>query len=279
MSLKDDHIHGLKGYTLECLRPGTHVLRLEPTQGLLDIYIGGGTASYDVRNMDDAPTICVPNSFNYIPAGLTDRVETTRSGSSVRFCFSQPAVRIIPAKQALSKHKTPLWNNLDVAMLGAGEIIYDYLASPTNAVKEVETSFLRDLLAIRLVQIIQKTQRKTSQPHPAPVQRAIEHIEQNLSDSLTLETIAEHANTSTFHFARQFRAVMGISVRRYIILRRIEVAQRLISHTDQSLAEIAYTTGFSSQSHMTSVFRRFTGRTPGTYRKHTSSAEYFDVGE
>jgi len=48
---------------------------------------------------------------------------------------------------------------------------------------------------------------------------------------------------------------------------RIEHARALIEDTDQPLAEIAAATGFATQSHLTTAFRRATGFTPAAYRR------------
>lgn len=266
-----DKIIGGPNYTLSCLKPGTYYQELEPNQNLLDIYLGGSEGSFVRPPCSDAPLRTAPNSFCFLPAGTAKEFSTIRCGFSIRFTFKLDAIRIIPARETLRASVEPIWNHLDVAMLGAAEITKDYLHAPNHTVKNVETSFLRDLLAVRILQIATRPDFRPSVARPLPVQRSIEFIDNHLADPLHLEHISSHVNTSQFHFARMFRSVMGVSVRRYVILRRIEVAQRMISHTDTSLAEVAYAAGFSSQSHMTSVFRRFTGRTPATYRTMVSS--------
>ncbi|MEM8822263.1 MAG: helix-turn-helix transcriptional regulator, partial [Pseudomonadota bacterium] len=48
---------------------------------------------------------------------------------------------------------------------------------------------------------------------------------------------------------------------------RLLRAQAMLSETDTPVAEVAYATGFSSQSHLTTIMRREHGVTPGAYRK------------
>lgn len=272
MSNSDEIRYEGKGYTLACLSPGAHSIVPDPAHHLLDIHIGGGEASYELSPPIEAPSALIPNAFNYVPAGLVERIDTQRSGVSVLFCFEPDAIDVSETREVLRKQIRPLWNQVDIAMLGAAEIVLDYLRAVDVTADTIQTPFLRDLLSIRLGQIILKTSITRPGAQAAGIQRAIEFIEQNLAESLPLEQVAGVAGSSTFHFARQFRAAMNMSVRRYIILRRVETAQKMIAETDVSLAEIAYSTGFSSQSHMTSVFRRFAGRTPATFRKQTSSS-------
>jgi AraC family transcriptional regulator len=63
-----------------------------------------------------------------------------------------------------------------------------------------------------------------------------------------------------------FADTTGSSPHRYLTLRRVEVAKRLIALGRCSLAEIALDAGFGSQANFTRVFRKITGITPGQYR-------------
>lgn len=89
-----------------------------------------------------------------------------------------------------------------------------------------------------------------------------DHIEANLGSDLSVARLAGLIGLSPFHFSRMFKAGTGDSPYRFVLLRRVEAAKRLL-RSNVSLSEIAYTVGFSSQSHFTSIFRRETGMTPG----------------
>jgi AraC family transcriptional regulator len=53
----------------------------------------------------------------------------------------------------------------------------------------------------------------------------------------------------------------------YITRQRIERAKRLLAETELPISEIALRTGFSSQSHFTTSFRRLAGVTPSSFRR------------
>lgn len=101
---------------------------------------------------------------------------------------------------------------------------------------------------------------------PLPLRRVLLFIEQNLDDDLSLATLAAVAGLSPSHFARRFKAAMGDAPHRYVLARRVNGAKRLLLESDMPLAEIAAETGFSSQAHLTGIFGRAVGMTPGAYR-------------
>ncbi|WP_216854932.1 AraC family transcriptional regulator [Burkholderia sp. L27(2015)] len=103
---------------------------------------------------------------------------------------------------------------------------------------------------------------------PHQIRSALEFINENLSSSLSIETLAqESTGLSGFYFAHAFTAMLGHSPHQYILERRLSRAHELIASTTSSLAEISYSVGFSSQAHMTSTFGRRLGITPGRLRQ------------
>ena len=98
------------------------------------------------------------------------------------------------------------------------------------------------------------------------LRRVVEHITSNLSEDNSLETLAELAEVSPFHFCRSFRQSTGQSPHRYLLGLRIEEAQRLLKKTGLAISEIAKRLGFSDQSHFTLVFRKLVGTTPARWR-------------
>lgn len=98
------------------------------------------------------------------------------------------------------------------------------------------------------------------------LKRVRDYIETHLDDRLTLTDLAEVACLSPYHFSRSFKQAVGVGPQRYVMQRRIDRAKTLMRRTKQPLAMIAQEAGFSDQSHLTSIFRRETGVTPGRYR-------------
>jgi AraC-like DNA-binding protein len=98
------------------------------------------------------------------------------------------------------------------------------------------------------------------------LKRVQDYVEAHLDDRLTLTEIAGVACLSPYHFSRSFKQAVGVGPQRYVLQRRFERAKTLIRRTDQPLALIAQEAGFTDQSHLTSIFRREIGVTPGQFR-------------
>ena len=96
-------------------------------------------------------------------------------------------------------------------------------------------------------------------------------VKQRLDDDYencpNLLQLSDIANVHPTHLARQFRRCYRKSVGEYLRQRRVDAAIKLLTESDLSLAEIANATGFAHQAHLTFVFKRFMGATPGEYRR------------
>ena len=100
-----------------------------------------------------------------------------------------------------------------------------------------------------------------------PLRRVTDYINEHLQDVLSLAELARAANLSPHHFATAFKASIGISPHQYVIKRRLERARDLLRRNENTISDIAYAVGFSSQSHLTANFRRMTGLTPRKFRQ------------
>jgi AraC family transcriptional regulator len=105
---------------------------------------------------------------------------------------------------------------------------------------------------------------------PHKLRKAIGIIDRHLADEkegrVALRVVASQVGMSYFHFSRAFKQSMGMSPTNYIAERRIGRAKELLNETELPISEIALRSGFSSQSHFTSSFRRVAGSTPKDFR-------------
>lgn len=90
---------------------------------------------------------------------------------------------------------------------------------------------------------------------------------QNLTQSLSVEMLADRARLSARQFSRSFKASVGMSPAKAIEQLRVESARPAIESDARSLEQIARDCGFCDAERMTRSFRRVTGETPQALRR------------
>lgn len=99
----------------------------------------------------------------------------------------------------------------------------------------------------------------------ACLQRVRERLADDLAVQPSLQALGSEAGLSRFQLLRQFRAAFGVTPHEWLLQQRAETARALVGK-GLGLAEAAARAGFADQSHMTRVFRRQFGFTPGAWR-------------
>ena len=94
-----------------------------------------------------------------------------------------------------------------------------------------------------------------------------EYIHTHLDQKISLADLAICVHLSVPHFERMFRATAHRPPYRYVLELRLERAQALLQTTRLPVAEVARQCGFSSQSHFTAHFTRYTGITPARFAR------------
>jgi AraC family transcriptional regulator len=133
---------------------------------------------------------------------------------------------------------------------------------------------LATTLALHLVRAHSGAAAHAVVPRPVPplagpaLGRVLAHIEEHLHAELRTATLAAVAGEPPHRFHRAFRNATGRPPHRYVTERRLERAARLLRAADgPPIAAVAYAVGLSSQSHLTTAFRRRYGTTPWAYRE------------
>ena len=93
------------------------------------------------------------------------------------------------------------------------------------------------------------------------------HINNNLTEPLTLQSLSLAANTTPSKLVRAFQKILGMTPAAYVMSTRINAARKLLEDTDKTISEIAQDCGFCDHSHFVHTFRRERGITPCEYRR------------
>src|SRR2546429_8879415 len=100
-----------------------------------------------------------------------------------------------------------------------------------------------------------------------PAQKALWFIESHLADELTLDEIAGVAGISRFHMVRAFAAATGLSVMRYVRVRRLSEAARALVGGAPDILTLALDADYGSHEAFTRAFRDHFGVTPEAGRQ------------
>jgi AraC family transcriptional regulator len=96
---------------------------------------------------------------------------------------------------------------------------------------------------------------------------ALEYINDRISENISLAEISTELDISQYHFSRLFKKSTGFTPYQYIIKKRIELSQEMLTRTDKPISDIALEVGFANQSHFSNHFRKIVGVPPKKYRK------------
>ena len=108
--------------------------------------------------------------------------------------------------------------------------------------------------------------------HPVPadllvhLRRARDLADRHYAQPWDLQSLADVAGVSKFHFLRSFSAEYGLTPAEYLCHRRIERAQDLLRATNLTVTEICHLVGFSSLGSFSARFRELVGTTPSEYQ-------------
>lgn len=119
----------------------------------------------------------------------------------------------------------------------------------------------------------QRFDRDTHTPRPlspALHTRLVDYIDAHLDQPISLSDLAQLSEVSPQRLIEGFHAGFGTTPAQYIIDQRLQRAARLLGNGHRSIAQVALDTGFSSHSHLTSIFRQRYGMTPTRYRTELS---------
>ncbi len=106
-----------------------------------------------------------------------------------------------------------------------------------------------------------------SQQQIAHLKDALLFIEENLSNSLSLEVVAEISHWSRWQLQRLFVSHTGMTIAQYIRQRRLAIcAEKLLTSQERHI-DIALSTGFDSEISFSRCFKQHFACTPGQYRK------------
>ncbi|MBQ8798812.1 MAG: helix-turn-helix transcriptional regulator [Lachnospiraceae bacterium] len=155
----------------------------------------------------------------------------------------------------------------------------DQLEQYLSHIGEIETllasgSFGADLLIqaqltqllVLLNQVFRTADGQSSNIMPKLIRDLLRYIDSNLSEKITLETLEQEFYLNGTYISRQFKKHTGLTLREYLLERRISHARTLLS-SDLSITEVCQQSGFSDYANFIRSFTKTVGISPGKYAK------------
>lgn len=135
----------------------------------------------------------------------------------------------------------------------------------SSYVQRLTDAFTAQLEWLACVDRVDKERRSTLSD--GVISKALGLIDEHLGEPISVEWLCEAVKVTPALFRPRFKDVTGMPVHRYILTQRAQRARELIQETNLALSVVATYCGFSSQSHMTTVYKREFGMTPGEQRR------------
>lgn len=181
-----------------------------------------------------------------ISAEQAQRSDLRRELSRMRFAFGDP-LGVALTRQILAELYAP-----------AAEDRAAYVGALANALR---SHVLRGSASVPASEI------PSADSSAYRIHRVLNEITEHPGDSHNVEALAALAGVTPAHFSRIFRKATGMSPHRFVLETRINRAKQLLTNSSVSLAIIADSLGFTSQSHFSRAFHALVGVAPGAYRR------------
>lgn len=106
------------------------------------------------------------------------------------------------------------------------------------------------------------------------MRRVVDHIHRHLDGDLGLDVLSRIAAFSPYHFHRQFSAMFGMSLHRYVQMARMKRAASRLAYRADTVTQIALDAGYEAPDSFARAFRRRMGQAPLAFREQPDWAAW-----
>ncbi len=204
----------------------------------------------------------------FVPSLLTKELSALSGVASfVDFYYMEPFLRTDVSFQA----KLTLTPRQHMEMVELLERLYREFEHKESGYRFLIKTKLMEMFILlsRMYEAIRQRPLAAIHGDRATIDKLCDFLARHPARSLALEQVCRMAGMSQSKFTALFRSVTGLTYLEYRNGRRIELAKRLLSETEDRILQVGMEVGFEDISHFNRVFKQQTGMSPGQYRKRS----------
>ncbi len=247
--------------------------RCHPTSTTIAFLLHGTAKIEWKRGSRLARYVATPGHFTIVPAGEDNVFRMDRPVQCLKLSFDSAQLRSLVDREwepnARSVEFTPVHQKNTPEIVALGQAFAALLRSPRRG-GGLYAETLWTQIAVQLLWNFSSLPRQgepwVQRLSDARVRRVVDYLEASLAEEVALADLADLVGLSPNHFLSAFKKATGKTPHRYLTERRVAKACELLHNPQTPIANVALAVGFSSQSHLTTVFGRFVGTTPASYR-------------
>jgi AraC family transcriptional regulator len=248
--------------------------QLEPISDHLMVLHRGGPVEVTFKDDDRTISRQVPRGgIFFLPAGRRCEVSLRAPLDTIHIHLRAELFTRQPTTGSLDGAElTPVYGDRDPILehlaTAVGEAARNKLPGSSLFVDPIAQAIAGRFLAlIHNSKLQPESSPRSNQLSSRQLQRVRDFVDANLDTEIRLNAMANACELNTDNFVRLFKKAVGVSPYQFVLGLRVERAKALLLEQRDSLSDIAVQCGFTHQEHMTRIFRRFTGVTPGRYRR------------
>ena len=139
--------------------------------------------------------------------------------------------------------------------------------------RRLELDLRATALVVRLLHLSRPLEEEVAlNPAEIHIARAREYISAKYAEIQSVKEIANHVGVSEDYLRHLFAERSGTSLIRAVTEARMDRAKELLVHSRLPLKEIASLCGFQTERYLSARFKKLTGQSPGTFRRHSFTA-------
>jgi AraC-like DNA-binding protein len=149
-------------------------------------------------------------------------------------------------------------------------LIYEYQNRQTEAYEVIIESLMRALSSILVRNLIQQTASAHTQQHATTlIDELLIYIRQNISkpENLKLERLSQKFHYASTYLSTYFKKQVGDSLQQYMLKYRLSLVASALQNSDKTISSISFEYGFTDESHLSKMFRKYYGHSPKAFRR------------